>query len=89
MADFVQQVKVIALMAVVQFVSYANLTVNYRAVAAGHVGYAMVTDSLAALIGYFIVRKVARAEGPQVLTGMVLGGSLAAWFGIWLTRTWS
>jgi hypothetical protein len=77
------------LMACVQFVSYANLTINFRAIAAGHIGYAMATDALASAIAYFIVRKVAKSEGGGVLVGMMIGGSLAAWFGIWLTQAWT
>jgi hypothetical protein len=77
------------LMAVVQFVSYANLTVNFRAIAAGNVWWAMVTDAIAAAFAYFIVRKVVKTEGGWVLAGMMIGGSLAAWFGIWLTQAWS
>ena len=75
-------------MAVVQFGTYANLVVNYRAVAAGMVVESMATDALAVLAGYFIVKKVAQAEGPDTLLGMLIGGTLAAWFGIWLTETW-
>ena len=79
-----------ALMAAVQFVSYANLTINYRAIAAGLVPAAMVTDALASAISFFIIRRVARdGDGHAALLGMMAGGSLAAWFGIWLTRAWS
>ena len=75
-------------MAAVQFIAYANLVVNYRAIAAGMILPAMFTDALAAAIGYFIVRKVAKSEGYDVLVGMVIGGSLAAWVGIWMTEAW-
>lgn len=75
-------------MAVVQFIAYANLTINFRAIAAGLTGVAMITDALAVLVTFFIVRRVAQSEGYDELAGMVLGGTLAAWFGIWITQSW-
>jgi hypothetical protein len=75
-------------MAAVQFLCYTNLVINYRAVAAGYVGWSMATDALAVLIGYFIVQKVAKAEGWDTLIGMMIGGTLAAWAGIAMTSMW-
>ncbi len=81
-------VKTFLLMALVQFVAYANLTVNFRAISAGMIPVAMATDAAAAAISYFIVRRIVRSESPWTLAGMMVGGSLAAWFGIWLTEHW-
>ena len=83
-----QQIRVALLMTAVQFVSYANLTVNFRAIAAGHVPHAMVTDAAASAISFFIIRKVSKSEGYAALAGMMVGGSLAAAFGIYMTRGW-
>lgn len=76
------------LSALVQFVAYFVLTLNFRAIAHAHIWEAMATDALAAAFSYFIIRRVSHTDGPGVLLGMMLGGSLAAAFGIWLTRTW-
>lgn len=74
---------------VVQFVSYLNLTLNYRAIAESRAAYAMATDALAVLLAYIIIRKVSRDEHSYwTLAGMVAGGSLAAWVGISLTEHW-
>lgn len=74
---------------VVQFTSYLNLTLNYRAIAESQKGFAMLTDAMAVLLAYFIIRKVAKDDGcGWTLSGMVFGGSLAAWVGITLTEHW-
>jgi hypothetical protein len=76
------------IMAGVQFVSYLNLTINYRAIAHGQIGAAMVTDAMAGLIAYVIVRRIVKSEGHLAVAGMMVGGSLAAAAGMWLTATW-
>lgn len=75
-------------MGVVQFVSYLNLTINFRAIA--HEQYTVVafTDALAVAISYFIIRRVSSQDNKAALAGMVIGGSAAGVLGIWLTRVW-
>ncbi len=73
------------LMMGVQFLSYAILTINYRAISAANTPLAMVTDACAVAMSFFIVRKVVRTESYVTLAGMMIGGSLAAAFGIWMT----
>ena len=75
-------------MGLVQFVSYTNLTINYRAISGGHIGYAMITDALAGAISYFIIRRVAKDESYATLFGLIVGGSMAAWIGITFTQGW-
>jgi hypothetical protein len=72
----------------VQFISYLNLTFNFRAIA--HEQYAVIaaTDAAAVVISYYIIRKVSKAEGHWGLAGQTIGGSLAGLLGVWLTRTW-
>jgi hypothetical protein len=83
----VKHLRVFTLMALVQFISYTNLTVNIRAIAAGNIPLAMVTDCLAAGIGYLIVRRIAKDDDSlATLFGLMLGGSLAALVGITFTR---
>ena len=76
------------LMMVVQFVSYLNLTFNFRAIAHEQYVWIMLTDGAAVVIGYFIIRKVSRAENNWSLAGMTIGGSAAGVLGVWLTRGW-
>ena len=76
------------LMMLVQFISYLNLTFNFRAIAHEQYAWVCLTDGLAVVIGYFIIRKVSKAENGWSLAGMTIGGSLAGILGIWLTRNW-
>jgi hypothetical protein len=78
----------VLLMAGVQFLAYLNLTVNYRAIALDQPLFAMLTDGLAVLLGVTIIRRVSRTDSSLELAGMVVGGSLAAYVGIALTRAW-
>ena len=74
---------------VVQFVSYLNLTLNYRAISESRMLFAMGTDAIAVVLAYVIIRKVSRDEECRwTMAGMVLGGSLAAAVGITLTEHW-
>jgi hypothetical protein len=85
-------VKVFFLMMLVQFIAYFNLTINFRAIAHNHLPVAMVTDGLAVIITIFVVQRVSNPDKPVRWgwqeSGMVIGGSLAAWAGLTLTRTW-
>lgn len=79
-------------MMLVQFISYFNLTINFRAIDEGQTLIAMGTDALAVIISIFVVQRIASPEkrprfGWQEV-GMVIGGSLAAWAGMTLTRSW-
>jgi acetyl esterase/lipase len=87
-ANTVQAVKVAAMAGLVQFLSYVNLVVNYRAVAHEQYVAAMLTDALAVWFAYTIIKRVQHSDSRLTLVGMIVGGSLAAWVGIYLTRTW-
>lgn len=73
---------------VVQFVSYLNLTINFRAIAHEQYAFAVVTDGLACILGYTIVKLVNGDKSRWGIVGMTAGGMCAAVVGIWLTRAW-
>lgn len=73
---------------VAQFISYTNLVVNIRAISHKHYAWAVITDGLASLIGYFIVKRVAENKSKWLPVGMCVGGMLASIVGIWLTEHW-
>lgn len=75
-------------MAGVQFLSYLNLTINFRAIAAGNIMISMITDATASALSYFVIRKVSKTEDGWALTGMIVGGSIASALGIILTKGW-
>ena len=84
--------RVFLMMMGVQFISYLNLTINYRAIAKDMPLMAMVTDGLAVVISILIVQRISNPEKPVRWgwqeNGMVVGGSLAALAGLHLTRSW-
>ena len=76
------------LMMLVQFVSYLNLTFNFRAIAHEQYATIVITDGLAVIVSDLIIRKVSQADNNWGLAGMTIGGSLAGILGVWLTRSW-
>ena len=76
------------LMLVVQFVSYTNLTVNYRAIAHEQYVIAGGTASLAAILSYTIVRRIVKDDTRWGIAGLVVGAFFADMVGIYLTRVW-
>lgn len=84
--------RIFFLMMAVQFISYLNLTFNFRAIAHGQYGVIAVTDAAATAISVFIVKRLADPDKPVQWgwqeSGMVIGGSLAGVLGTWLTRSW-
>ena len=77
-----------ALGAAIQFVSYCNLVVNIRSIAHARLGWAIATDVIASAVGYLIIRRVSQHESPWTMLGMMVGGGVASWVGIWLTSHW-
>ncbi len=80
--------KEFCMFAALQFVSYLNLTINFRAIAHEQYAFAVVTDGLACWLSYTVVRRIAGDKSRWGLAGLMLGGSIAALVGIWLTRSW-
>lgn len=78
----------VAVMAAAQFCQYVVLTVNFRSIAHGMYVAAGLSAATAAVLGYVMTRKVAKAETHWGLVGMVVGGACADMVGIYLTRAW-
>jgi hypothetical protein len=77
------------LFAGLQFVSYLNLTINFRAIAHKRYLYACMSDGIACLLSWTIVRQISHAENTwEGMVGLMCGGMLAAGVGIWITRHW-
>lgn len=82
-------IKTFLLMAAVQCLSYTNLVVNIRAIGVENVPMAVLTDMLASAIGFFVIRRVANDGTYAALFGMMFGGGVASWLGIYITAHWS
>lgn len=78
----------VALLGALQFLSYLNLTINYRAIAHEQYLAACVSDGIACLLGYTVVKRIAEDKSRYGVVGMVVGGMCAAVVGIWVTRAW-
>lgn len=74
--------------ALVQFLAYLNLTVNFRAIALNRKWFAAFTDGFATVFTFFIIKAVTGNDTYWTLAGMVLGGMCAAFVGIRLTERW-
>lgn len=74
--------------AALQFVSYLNLTINFRAIAHEQYVFACLSDGVACILGYTIVKRVSGDKSRWGVVGMTVGGMGAAVVGIYLTRTW-
>lgn len=70
-----------------QFVSYLNLTINIRAIAHEEYAVAVVTDSIAPLIAWTMIRHIGAERHTRVgMAAVAAGGGIATVVGIWLTQ---
>lgn len=74
-------------LAALTFISYLNLTFNFRAIAHKKYWWAIGTDILASAISFASVKIIDASSTPGAF-GMMLGGALASALGIYLTRRW-
>lgn len=73
----------------IQGIAYLNITVDYRAVAHQQYLVAALTNMVAPVIAWVMVRKIGEARNSR--SGMVavaLAGALSTALGMWLTRVW-
>lgn len=83
-----ETVKKFLFFAALQFASYLNLTVNFRAIAHEQYAFAGGSAAMAAILAWVMVRNVVKDESRYGLLGLVIGGAVADMSGIWLTRMW-
>lgn len=71
-----------------QFVSYLNITIDYRAVAHREYAIAACTNMVAPVIAWVMVSRISHDKGKAGMVAVALGGAASTLLGIWLTRTW-
>lgn len=73
-----------------QFVSYLNITIDYRAVAYKQYAVVAVCNVIAPLIAWVMVKKIGEKKNGHWagMLAVALGGASASLLGIWLTNTW-
>lgn len=73
-----------------QFVSYLNITVDMRAVNHEQYAVAALTNVVAPLIAWVMVKRIGAASHNWVgMVAVSLGGVTSTWAGMWLTRYWT
>jgi hypothetical protein len=68
-----------------QFISYAVITWNYRAVAQARYLSIGISDLCCAGLGFTAIKRVSKAEGHAALAGYVLGGAFGSMLSAWIT----
>jgi hypothetical protein len=69
-----------------QMLSFAIITINYRAVAQASYLWSVATDLIIASLSYFVVRKIAKSkESVCQWLGFAIGSAIGTIIGIWLS----
>jgi hypothetical protein len=70
-----------------QMLSFAIITINYRAVAQASYLWSILTDLIVAGLSYFVVRKIAKSKDSIVQwIGFTIGSATGTAIGIWLSK---
>src|SRR5881392_236250 len=81
-------VRTAALLGAMQFVNYLVIAVNMRAVAHMQYGWIAASDAAICLLNFTIIKRVAAAESRRERVLYIVGGTLGALAGVWLSRAW-
>lgn len=69
-----------------QMLSFAIITINYRAVAQASVGWAALTDILVAGLSYFVIRRIAKSKDSVCQWfGFTMGSAIGTIIGIYIS----
>lgn len=69
-----------------QMLSFAIITINYRAVAQASVTWAALTDILVAGLSYFVIRRIAKSKDSVCQwLGFTIGSALGTIIGIYVS----
>lgn len=71
-----------------QFISYLNLVLNFRAIDTENTLLAILTDGLAGLMAWTLVKKIGSATTKVGILGLVTGGMAATYIAMLLTASW-
>ena len=72
---------------VAQMLSFAVISINYRAVAQASYIWSVLTDIVIASLSYFVVRRIAKSENSVCQwAGFAIGSAIGTIIGIWLSK---
>jgi len=67
-----------------QMISFAIITINYRAIAQASYVWSILTDFIVAGLSYFVVRKILKTnDSISQWTGFTIGSGIGTAIGIW------
>ena len=70
-----------------QMLSFAVISINYRAVAQANIFWSVATDLIVASLSYFVVRRIAKSENSVCQwAGFALGSAVGTVIGIWASK---
>jgi hypothetical protein len=70
-----------------QMLSFAVISINYRAIAQGSYLWSVLTDLVVASLSYFVVRRIAKSKDSICQwAGFALGSAVGTVIGIWLSK---
>jgi positive regulator of sigma E activity len=70
-----------------QMLSFAIITINYRAVAQADYLWSALTDIVVAGLSYFVVRKIAKSkDSTRQWFGFTLGSAIGTIIGIFISK---
>jgi hypothetical protein len=70
-----------------QMLSFAVISINYRAVAQASYIWSVLTDLVIASLSYFVVRRIAKSKDSVCQwAGFALGSAIGTVFGIWVSK---
>ncbi len=74
---------------VLQSVLYLNLTIDYRAVAHQQYALAAVTNIIAPILSWVMVKRIGTAKNETLgMVAVATAGALSTVLGMYLTRAW-
>jgi hypothetical protein len=72
---------------VAQMLSFAVISINYRAVAQASYLWSVLTDIVIASLSYFVVKKIAKSKDSVCQwAGFAIGSAIGTIIGIWLSK---
>jgi hypothetical protein len=70
-----------------QMLSFAVISINYRAIAQASYLWSVLTDLIVASLSYFVVRRIAKSENSiYQWAGFAIGSAIGTVIGIWMSK---
>lgn len=73
---------------IMQFVAYALITANTRAISKGSYSWVFVTDLLIAFVNFVVFKRIAAdpATNIDAIAGYTLGGAFGSMMTLWIEK---